>query len=566
MARGSSLFGGRSRNASGDVAPESADPGASAASSSARTILPGEPFEPTPAAFPSQRSADPLLPSGWGPAGIPGSGSWAGGDMTAGMPGGAPDPSASSGDPLDALQQYAGLPLGGFTPGAAPAPAPDPTQLYSPGSPLIDPAQPLGAPGASAAGYGSAYGNAGGGYTEGGIYSGELAAEFPGGFSNGFDPAVTDAFPPVPAFPASGDAAPGSAAHGPLSGLPAGAAEPLDVTPLAAPPMPTPGLPTQPGMPASETLPAETFPAGAFPATDAFSSTASTPDTFGAAFPANGPTLVDPAFDTAFGGPATVVPGSPFEPVSDAGDGRRGRRRGTGRGRRNAARRGPDAAVAGSGFGDDSTEPSLDQFAAPARPAGPRRAIALVGVVAVLGGAGYLGWSQLAADEVAVATGVTPPPAPAPARYALPTGLGGLQQVSPETAKATTENYVALAAQSLPDLPAPLVVSGYTPRSGAAAALDVVVYRPGVQAEATLDALVGNLSRPAPGNASVVATTIPGGAVGGSMLCGAQRGASPVAWCAWQSSKGIGFLRASGTDNPNYAAAYTRELRAYSER
>ena len=50
------------------------------------------------------------------------------------------------------------------------------------------------------------------------------------------------------------------------------------------------------------------------------------------------------------------------------------------------------------------------------------------------------------------------------------------------------------------------------------------------------------------------------------MLCGSQRGASSMAWCAWSSTKGVGFLSTRGTANPTYAALYTRELRAYSER
>jgi hypothetical protein len=191
--------------------------------------------------------------------------------------------------------------------------------------------------------------------------------------------------------------------------------------------------------------------------------------------------------------------------------------------------------------------------------------VAAVGVVAVLGGAGFLGYSQLAAgdadSDVPAPVAVAPP-----ARYTVPAALGGLTQISPAQAKAMTERYTNLARNSLPDLPAPLVVTGFQAAGASTPGVNVVVYRAGAQGEATLDALVGNLSSPAPGNASIPAITTPGGAVGGSMLCGAQRGSTPTAWCAWRSAKGVGFVRALGTDNPNYAAAYTRELRAFAER
>jgi hypothetical protein len=146
VARGGSMFGGRGRDRdAADAGPESIDAGASPAPSSARTILPGEPFEAAPASFPSQRPADPLMPSGWGMSGLPAPGDDLGATMfgpggfgahnsagfpeptTAPLP--AMNPGGATGDPLDALQQYAGLPLSGF---GATAPAPDPTQLYDP--------------------------------------------------------------------------------------------------------------------------------------------------------------------------------------------------------------------------------------------------------------------------------------------------------------------------------------------------------------------------------------------------------------------------------------------------
>ena len=118
-------------------------PGHTSAPSPARNILPGEPFEAAAPAFPSQRTVSPR--SGWGmnsgfptaasaePSGIqdsptPPSATGRAPSRQQRRSGRARRPGGSA-DPLDALQQYAGLPVGGF-PGAAPAP--DPSQLYQP--------------------------------------------------------------------------------------------------------------------------------------------------------------------------------------------------------------------------------------------------------------------------------------------------------------------------------------------------------------------------------------------------------------------------------------------------
>ena len=182
MARGSSKLGGRGRGTEviEQTGPGTAWPsdgtGLSAAPSPARNILPGEPFEPVAASFPTQRHPEPApfpatTPAGWGFApppgapdpmqaaahGMPGAGepglfsgeaatlSWPNDDSTAPMPA-VP---AAGPDPLDALQQYAGLPLGA-------APAPDPAQVYQPSHPAAH----LGAPASDS------------GFADGGIFTG----------------------------------------------------------------------------------------------------------------------------------------------------------------------------------------------------------------------------------------------------------------------------------------------------------------------------------------------------------------------------------------------------------
>ena len=94
--------------------------------------------------------------------------------------------------------------------------------------------------------------------------------------------------------------------------------------------------------------------------------------------------------------------------------------------------------------------------------------------------------------------------------------------------------------------------------------MNVVVFKSG--SKAAYNALLGSLSRPGPGSASVAATPVAPGAAGGTMMCGSQRGSSATAWCAWESPKGMGFVQAKGTANTAYAAVYTRELRAFAER
>jgi hypothetical protein len=108
------------------------------------------------------------------------------------------------------------------------------------------------------------------------------------------------------------------------------------------------------------------------------------------------------------------------------------------------------------------------------------------------------------------------------------------------------------------------LVSGYHAPGDPRTTVSVVVYKAGKQG--TYEALVGLLSRPSAGNASVAAVPVAPGAAGGQMLCGSQRGTASTGWCAWSSAKSVGFLSTTGTPEPIFAAIYTRELRAFAER
>jgi hypothetical protein len=202
---------------------------------------------------------------------------------------------------------------------------------------------------------------------------------------------------------------------------------------------------------------------------------------------------------------------------------------------------------------------------------GLRRIGALVGIAAVLGTAGWVGYGQLNSSSDSTATPLSPGPhAAAPAatvRFTLPAQLATLTQVPSARAAQIARDYSATTGRALTALPAPAVVSGYHDAGKQAIAVSVVVYKPAASsANSGYLALVGQLSRPGAGNVSVPATTVAPGAAGGSMLCGAQRGTTASAWCAWKTGKTVGFLRTHGSSDVAYATVYTRELRAYAER
>lgn len=474
MARGNSKLGrrGRGREVVEQIGPGTAwsadGPVAPAAPSPGRNILPGEPFEPVATVFPAQRNPEPApfpvtAPAGWGFApGAPASMAgvqpepgraphetsvlaWPNEEQTSPMPA---VPSAGP-DPLDALQQYAGLPLGA-------APAPDPAQLYHP-SHLTAPFPQYGegtaaasTPTASAAPPASDSG-----FADGGIFTG----------SEPFDgiPAASPLAPPAHGLSGFGPQMPAPGY------LPQSSLEPLDVTPV---------------VPLDEVLPGE----------------------------------------------------------EEAGR-RRGRRRAGGRRR--------DGAQFDDGSGSAGRK-------------GAKRAVALLGAVAVLGAAGYVGYSQLSGTDEAVSSPTVPVKPAASAHFELPEHLATLVQITPAQAKALTANYLKLAARTSPNLPAAQTATAYHPAGSPKVAVNVVVFRP--TSTSTYDALLASLSRPAHGSASVAAVPAAAGAAGGTMMCGSQRGPQTFAWCAWNSSKGMGFLQAKGTANTAYAAIYTRELRAFAER
>jgi hypothetical protein len=258
---------------------------------------------------------------------------------------------------------------------------------------------------------------------------------------------------------------------------------------------------------------------------------------------------------------STVVPGSPFDGSADESAGKPHRRR------RSSGRRGRESGHRPSDV-EHRSDLGLEAFTGPGatRSAGPRRAIGVLGVVAVLGAAGFIGYTQLSGTDDSL-SGSAPVAVPRPAapRYPLPSALAPGRQISADQAKALTTGCTTLAKLTRPDLPAPVAVSAYGP-AGATPTTDVVVYAPGAQGQATFEAIIGGLSRPAAGTSTTIAKPVASGAAGGEVMCGSQTGAAPSAWCAFKSPKGVGFVHVAGTAKADIAAAYTRELRAFSER
>ncbi|HSP38220.1 MAG TPA: hypothetical protein VLR26_10740 [Frankiaceae bacterium] len=529
MARGNSKLSGRGRgrdNADETGPEQSAWPpdagNAPAAPSPARTILPGQPFEPVAPQFPAQRQPDgttagwDLLPTqgGYDPTGLhtdPNTISWPSA-TTAPMQAMPTSVGMTQvGDPLDALQQYAGLPLAGY-PGAAPAP--DPTQLYQPQAPMTN------SPGVdgSAGHYGPATSSMSAGPSQATPLQNGYGSPADSGFADG---GMFTGGQPFDGPPTGAPVAPGG------YGMPGGLGQQLP--PLSG-----------------------HIPQTSLQPLDVFSTT-------------TGP---------AAGG--SVLPGSDDFPGERS---RRGRRRRGKAASANDSER-PESnhydhahysgahsgthsgAHSGAGRGIGRTADS-----GTSSNSGARRAVALLGAVAVLGGAGYVGYSQLTGTDQAVSstsTSVRPANAAAGAKYVLPNQLANLTQIAPTEATQLTAGYTTLSKKRAPELPMPAQVSAYRPTPAAVSTVNVVIYKPG--APNLYNALVGLLSRPDAGSAAVAAAPVASGAAGGTMVCGAQRGASTSAWCAWTSGKGIGLITANGTDNPTYAAIYTRELRAYAER
>jgi hypothetical protein len=519
VARGNSKLGGfgRGRRVVEETGPEQAwpadGPAAPAAPSPARNILPGEPFEEIAPNFPSQRSPEPSPfamsgQPGWGAAPMPHSagafgdaGPMGGNGIVPGWPGhasthpmsaapgadqGFPGPAQNGADPLDALQQYAGLPLGA-------APAPDPAQLYPHGLPpqaSANPTMPADHAGGPA--------GPSSGFADGGIFTG---GDLPGGELQGMD------------------------AHGNFPGM--------------------------------------SFPGASFSGGDtsgaAFSNGRSYQDLPPQGFP---PAPPAPQGYDPHGSAGGFVPHSSFEPL----DGPHGA------GAFGNVLPGSEASAEGRHKGRRRSKPDnghhRDGADGAGSRSGSRRAVLLLGSVAVLAAAGYVGYSQLSGTDdpvTAVTTPVRPatPATPTNSRFTLPADLVDLVQITPAQSASLTAGYTKLSAQKAPNLAPPLVATSYHRAGSPVPLLNVVIYRPG--AVGTFQTIVRQLSQPAPGTASVPAVPVPGGAAGGTMLCGSQRGSAPSAWCAWNSGKSIGFVQALNTTNAGNPATFARELRAYTE-
>ena len=479
MARGNSKLGrGRGKNAPEESGPEQSAwqpeaPGRSRPRARRATSCPASRSRPPHRRFPSQRTVEPLGP-GWGigrlrlsrpPASSravrhpgladPAFCNWSGAEPATAPLQAVPAGAGGSADPLDALQQYAGLPVGAF-PGAAPAP--DPAQLYQPGqaSPRAvtrrrpPTASALRRPGTAASATArprtASTRSAGSTCTAASRTQGAspTARTAP---RSGCRPRPRRPSRPTARPPAASPTAASSPADYPDS-------EPFDGIPSNAATFAPQGYGRSRRLRRSPSA-ARPRAAGRDPADRRLPRPSAPGTASGPASPAACPAC-SPATTTTAAAAVDVVARRPpgkrrvaAEPTAIGST--PGRPRAPTRLRTSTA---PPAPAASS----RSSEPS--RFSAP--PA-----------------------TSATASSPAPTQAVSAPVVPAQAgrrrpKYALPNSLANLTQITPAQAKALTASYTTLAAKNLPTLPPPPTVSGLPPaeRRGAAT-VNVVVYKAG---------------------------------------------------------------------------------------
>ncbi len=230
--------------------------------------------------------------------------------------------------------------------------------------------------------------------------------------------------------------------------------------------------------------------------------------------------------------------------------------------------------------GNDGEGPAADGKRRAKR--GPdRKLLALLALVVVAGG-GYFGYTQLnkSSDSTdtptsvptAAAPSVRPTQAPASAggtgtaatgQYGFPKQLSGYTQQTSAAATRQAQQLKAFAAQQLPAIGKTAQVSVYASGTPGVVA---TTYRPAAANLASAySTLLANVRKPAAGNRVGAFTAVAPGAAGGSMTCGGQSGASPIAYCVFRGTSAVGMVYMTGTPKPAMVEIITREMRAYAE-
>jgi hypothetical protein len=199
----------------------------------------------------------------------------------------------------------------------------------------------------------------------------------------------------------------------------------------------------------------------------------------------------------------------------------------------------------------------------------------------ILGGGGYFGYTQLSKSDsntgtsaATPATSVAPktPTASTPAAvtpagsaaYSYPTKLAGFSVLSGSSASLLARQITAFDKGAYPAYMGTPMVASYG--TGATASVVASTFHPAAsKLDAAYAAIVAGVRKPATGNTVGVFKSVPAGAAGGSMTCGAQTGASPISFCVWKGTSAVGVVYLKGQTDTPVNQALTRELRAYAE-
>ena len=210
-----------------------------------------------------------------------------------------------------------------------------------------------------------------------------------------------------------------------------------------------------------------------------------------------------------------------------------------------------------------------------------RKLLALLAVVVIAGG-GYFGYTQLnkSSDDTDTPTSVptvTAPstrPSQAPATgtpvtpataglYGFPKQLSGYSLQTSAAATRQAQQLKGFAAQQLPSIGKTAQVAVYASGTPGVVA---TTYRPAAANLASAySTLLANVRKPAAGNRVGAFTAVAPGAAGGSMTCGGQSGASPIAYCVFRGASAVGMIYMIGTPKTAMVEILTREMRAYAE-
>jgi hypothetical protein len=215
----------------------------------------------------------------------------------------------------------------------------------------------------------------------------------------------------------------------------------------------------------------------------------------------------------------------------------------------------------------------------------PSRSLLILAAVAVLGGAGYFGYTQLhKSDSNSASTGntvVVPPKAKTPATtnttpvtpvtpttggtaYAYPAQLAGFSVRTSSAATLLKSQITSFSKTAYPAAMGSAQVASYG--NGVHPAVVAVTFHPAAsQLTGGFNAILAGVQKPATGNTVGAFTSVPAGAAGGSMTCGSQTGASPMSICVWKGKTAVGEVYLPGSTATANTQALTREMRAAAE-